>query len=222
MQIVQQPMGYIHKRLLESLSNNYGAFALFAFIDNCNHRTTSRITGKEEFNFNTFAKRGEIIVAVYEETKKGQEYAYTYSPNLSNEKFIDMYGFFLKNNPNANINLNINILKTHFSRKKNDLCKELRCFDQNFDNFYLQNEMETASLLITINKNEVQKRLMDAFRLYTFPESRLVRSEVIKRLSNGLWLNYDSEIRAFAFFRDAVLISLTSHQLSYVFFIFIK
>lgn len=214
--ILSQPMGAQHKKLVDALSTNGSVSSLYAFIDNCNHKTTSKHPGKETLNFNTLAKDGELIVSIYNPIKKGEEYAYTYSPNLSNEHIVYRYGFFLKNNPNAQANININLMKSHFSKKKNDLCKELRCFDQYFDDFYNQNQMETATLLFTISRLEPAKRLMDAFRLYTFPENRLVRSEVIKRLSSGHWLNYESEIRAFAFFREAVVNAIKGAKFSYV------
>jgi hypothetical protein len=216
--MINRPMGHEHKKLIDSLSNKGAVSSLYAFIDNCNHKTTSRFTGKENLNFNTMAKDGELIISIYNTIKKGEDYAYTYSPNLSNEHMVYRYGFFLKNNPNAQANININLMKTHFSKKKNELCKELKCFDQYFDNFYNQNEMETATLLFTITKLEQKKRLMDAFRLYTFPENRLVRNEVIKRLNSGLWLNYDSEIRGFAFYREAVINAIKSAKFSYVHF----
>lgn len=214
--MISKKMGQQHKKLVDSLSHNGATSSLYAFIDNCNHMTTSKIPGKETLNFNTMAKDGELIIAIYNPIKKGEEYAYTYSPNLSSEHMIYRYGFILKDNPNAQTNININLIKTHFSKKKNDLCKELRCFDQFFDNFYNQNEMDTASLLFTITKTEPQKRLMNAFRLYTFPENRLVRNEIIKRLGNGHWLNYESEIRAFAFFREAVVNAIKRYKFSYV------
>lgn len=217
--IISKPMGIQHKKLVESLANNGAASCLYAFIDNCNHKTTNKQTGRETLNFNTIAKEGELLISIYNTIKKGEEYAYTYSPNLSNEHIVYRYGFFLKNNPNAQASININLVKTHFSKKKNELCKELRCFDQYFDNFYNQNEMETATLLFTITKMEPQKRLMDAFRLYTFPENRLVRSEILKRLTTGHWLNYDSEIRAFAFFRQSVLDAIMKAKFSYVIFL---
>lgn len=213
-------MGREHKKLIDSLSSNGLTSSLYAFIDNCNHKTTSNLTGKETLNFNTLAKNGELNISIYNKINKGEEYAYTYSPNLSNEHIVYRYGFFLKNNPNAQANININLMKTHFSKKKNELCKELRCFDQFFDNFYNQNEMETATLLFTITKMEPQKRLIDSFRLYTFPENRLVRSEILKRLGSGHWLNFESEIRAFAFFREAVVNSIKKAKFSYVILFF--
>lgn len=209
-------MGHLHKKLVESLSLLNSASSLYPFIDNCNHKTSNPLPGKEVLDFNSFAKKGELNIAIYDSTEKGKEYAYTYSPNISSEKFVYKYGFFLKNNPNAQCNINVNIAKVHFSKKKSDLCKELKCFDHYFDDFYMQQEMETATLLLNINKKEPAKRLMDAFRLYTFPESRLNRNEIIRRLTSDYWLDYNSEIRAFAMFRDHLLSNLKESILTYV------
>jgi len=214
--IISKPMGYQHKKLIDTLLTPKGASSLYAFIDNCNHRVSNEKTGKETLNFNTLSIDGELKVSVHNQIKKGEEYSYSYSPNLSNDNLIYRYGFFLKNNPNANAHININLMKIHFSKKKNELCKELKCFNQYFDDFYTQKEMETATLLFSVTKADPEKRLINAFRLYSFPDNRLVRSEVLKRLNTGNWLNYDSEIRAFAFFREAVINSVNKSQFSYV------
>lgn len=209
-------MGHLHKRLLDSTTLNDAASTLYAFIDNCNHKSTSTLPGRENLNFNTYAKNGELIVSVYDYTAKGQEYAYTYSPNMASDKILYRYGFFMKNNPHAVAHIYINIFKTHFSRKKNDICKELRCFDQYFDDFYAQNNMEQATLQFAIARADIQNRILNAFRLYTYSNPIVDKNEIIRKLINGQWLNYESEIRAYSFFRDAIISMLKVSKLSYV------
>lgn len=209
-------MGYLHKRLLDSTTLNNAASSLYAFFDNCNHKSTSLLTGRENLNFNTYAKYGELIVSIYDYTAKGQEYAYTYSPNMPSDKILFRYGFFMKNNPHAVAYIYINILKTHFSRQKNDICKELRCFDQYFDDFYAQNQMEQATLQFAIARADIQNRILNAFRLYTYSNPIVNKNEIIRRIKNEQWLNYDSEIRAYAFLRDAIISMLKVSKFSYV------
>jgi len=183
-------MGYLHKELIKTLTIKQNAIILYPFIDNCNHKLTSLLYGRERFNFNTLQKKGELEVSIYNKIKQGEEYAYTYSPNLPSEKFVYRYGFFLKNNPNAITYITINLKKANFSKRKNEICKIMVCFDQPFDELYSQNEIEKFSLLISIGKFDISKRILDALRLYAFPENKLNNFEdIIKRLSiDQLWI----------------------------------
>lgn len=215
-------MGHSHKELIKTLTINLVAISLYPFIDNCNHKLTSPQTGKETLNFNTMAKHGQMDIAIHNPIKKGEEYAYTYSPNMSNEKFVFRYGFFLKNNPNAITYITLDLKKSDFSRRKYEVCKIMMCFDKSFDEFYTQNQIDTFSLFINIGKYPIAKRILDALRLHALPESRLDNFEdIIKRLSHDQWLDYYSQIKAFSSFRDSVFDRNNKTKFSYVIKLFL-
>lgn len=216
-QITSRPMGHLHKESLKLLTVNEVAILLIPFIDNCNHKSTSKHPLGESYNFNSLTRKGEIDMSIHQKIHKGEEYAYTYSPNMSNEKFVYRYGFFLKNNPNAATNIIIPLQKKDFSRRKNEICKIMRCFDQSFDELYTHNQVEKFSLFINIGRYEIAKRILDALRLYALPESKIDNFEdIINRLSYNHWLDYNSEMKALAYFRDNVLVTIDSKKISYV------
>jgi len=162
-------------------------------------------------------KKGELEISIHNKIKQGEEYAYTYSPNLPSEKFVYRYGFFLKNNPNGITYITINLKKVNFSKRKNEICKIMVCFDQPFDELYSQNEIEKFSLLISIGKFDISKRILDALRLYAFPENKLDKFEdVIKRLSYDQWLDYYTEIKALSYYRDSIIDETHKKKASYV------
>lgn len=217
-EVTSKPMGHSHKELLKALTLNLMGISLFSFIDNCNHKSTSNLPGKETLNFNTMARQGQMDISIHNQIKQGEEYAYTYSPNLPNDKFVFRYGFFLKNNPNAMSHIILTLKKSDFSRVKNEICKIIRCFDQSFDEFFNQNEIDRFTLYINVGKHDIAKRIIDALRLHELPEARLERDfeDVIKRLSHDQWLDYYNEIKAYAFFRDSVFQEIDKTKLSYV------
>jgi hypothetical protein len=215
--ITSEPIGHLHKELIKTLTIKQNAIILYPFIDNCNHKITSPLSGRESFNFNTLQKKGELEISIHNKIKQGEEYAYTYSPNMPNEKFVFRYGFFLKNNPNAITFITVNLKKADFSRRKNEICKIIRCFDQPFDELYSQNEIEKFSLLINIGKFDISKRILDALRLYAFPENKLDNFEdVIKRLTYDQWLDYYTEMKALSYYRDSIVDTTHKKKASYV------
>lgn len=192
------------------------ASTLNAFIDNCNHKITNRLPLKETVNFNSFLEYGSVKIGINNKIKKHEEYAYSYSPNLSNEKFVYRYGGFIKDNPHSLLNIDIIFNKNNFNLKKYEICKDLKCFDQPLDNFYTQKETENLSLLISIGKLDIEKRLLDAIRLFTYSEEKLNKNEIIKRLTSGHWLNYGSEIRTYAFLKESLLNFMKKSMITYV------
>jgi hypothetical protein len=215
--IIDQPMGHLHKKMLD----NFGMInTLIAFIDNCNHKTTNPKTGKELSNFNVNMVQDRMMVSIFSDIKKGEEYAYTYSPNLSNYKILKTYGFLIKDNPNNVGIINISLEKKNFNKYKNQICEEIKCFEFSIEQFYNNNNMNSANLLYSLSKLEFKRSLMNSLRLNFFQEHKLNRNEIISRLESLRWLDYDSEIKANCFLRESILGNIKDGQLKYVYFLF--
>ena len=146
-------------------------------------------------------------MALNKNFNEGEEVYYMDNVSSANEQLLTKYGFYVKNNPNSMSFFWVTINKQKFSQEKNLICSALNCFDSYLEIFYRSDKIDNLNLVITIFKNEINKRVLNALRLLILKDENVKNNEnkLFDKLSRGQIINFNNELEALEMYRDQII-----------------
>jgi hypothetical protein len=195
-------MGKKHKNLIEDISEAKSGACLIPFIDLCNHKNSRDPKGMNRTDFLMSFRKNYVTITFTSDFKKGEDYEYSYLPSTPNEKLLSAYGFYIDHNPQSVTAIYMSFAKQHFPKSKYEICLTLDCFNVSFDEFYAKEHLKQANLQILLMSHTINDRILNAFRLYVYPNEIFEPNLARERLKKGKWIFYEIEIKALALYRD--------------------
>ena len=101
----------------------------------------------------------------------------------------------------------MNIDKINYTPKKNEICTYLSCFDTPLNEYFTNEKLNEAKIVVPIIKNMLNKRILNAIRLFVLPEYKVNNNEsyFYKTLYSGKVISVENELMAMAKYRTDIL-----------------
>ena len=190
--------------LKEVMNKNNVGMALIGFVDNCNH--IHPINDEVETVFRLIDMPGYVEFRVTGAYKKGQEMNFSYKSYFTNEKCVLAYGFYYKENPYKFTNVNVYMKKNLLTIPKFEIAKELNLINPEYMSlFFEKNKFDSINIELLVLIEKPDDKYLNFFRLLFFNNNYLTKDEIKNRLKENQWLDYESEVRSQALFRDSLI-----------------
>ena len=149
---------------------------------------------------------GYVEFRVPEAYKKGQEMNFSYKSYFTNEKCVLAYGFYYKENPYKFTNVNVYMKKNLLTIPKFEIAKELNLINPEYMSlFFEKNKFDSINIELLVLIEKPDYNYLNFFRLLFFNNNYLTKDEIKNRLKENQWLDYESEVRSQALFRDSLI-----------------
>jgi hypothetical protein len=204
--LLYMQMGYKQQEKLRDIYSVEG-YCFLPVLDLCNKKI---LEPQAEIITPEFIPSPNVLkVGFIKHFHKGEEVYFIESgkSNLSNDQILYSYGTYVENNPNSISYFNMTINKQNFTPHKNELCKTLQCFDFPLDNYFKDQKINEIEIIVPVQKDNLNQRVLTFMRLFNYPEdeNKIEDHKILHRLSQGKALNYDSEIKALAKYREDII-----------------
>lgn len=207
------PYGKSQYKIYESFSDNFYSSCLVPFFDLCNHKSGSEKSETVEFLLSY--RQGFVSSSINFTFKKGEEYAYSYIKNASNEKLLLSYGFYLPNNVFSATTYKFPLYKPYINDEKNRLIVKLNLLSYRLEGFLSNSNYNQIIVQNEIYNDRINDNILNILRIYHEPNDIFNEKMVEERVKHRLWLSYYNELFSLFAFKTILNHTKDSSLLDY-------
>lgn len=159
-------------------------------------------------------KKGYVFSTLGTSYKTGDNYAYSYIPQASNEKLLLSYGFYLDKNISSKAAVPIHFFKPFINREKYPLIQKLQLLEFSLDPFFNSNQ-NAMSLNMYLSPYKANDKILNLIRIYNIHQNDYNAQLVEERTLKGLWLSYENELTSHLILKKGINDALAKSPLTY-------